>query len=152
AEPPRGFQLTCHQCLRIGQRGSQWSLHEVPHRVLDGLHVEFVGEDPVRAGGDLLDQVAHSGGSEPGGGCGHHAVVGHHGGRRGGVGGALEAVDADGGAVGGVAVHRGGGAHHHVLPLELTGGQFGQVVQRAGADHHGRALVLLQEIAHPFHV
>src|SRR5699024_4427902 len=138
--------------LWVGQRGTQRPLHQVPHRVLDGFHPELLGNDPVRAGGDLLDQVPHAGGGEPGGRRSHHAVIGHHGGRRGAVPGDLEAVDTDGGAVGGVSVHRGGGAHHHVLALEFTGGELGQIVQGAGADHHGGPLVLLEVVAHPLHI
>ena len=119
---------------RVGERVAQRTLHELPRERMDGLRADEVGDDPVRAGRNLRDEVGV-------------AARGHLL-RRGGGNGAvddtaerglavhrlLHAVLGDGGAVGGVAVHRGGRTHDHVAQTQLAARALRKVVDHARTD------------------
>ena len=137
----------------VGEGAAQRALDHVPHVLVDRFDPQGVGEDPIRSGGDLLDEVAVSGGGQALGRVAYDVVVRDEAGGAGARAGDLEAVAGDGRAEGGEAVDRGGRAHVHVRATELAGGQLGDVVERARPDRaHDRVLERLNVVAQDFDV
>ena len=126
-----GLGVARADALGIGEGAAERALDERPHVVVDRFDAELVGEYPVGARGDLLDEIAVAGGDEALGSRGDDAQIGDESGRRRAGTGDLEAVFRDRRAEGGVTVDRGRGADVHILAAELARGELRDVVERA---------------------
>ena len=137
----------------IIEGGAQRPLDEGPHVRVDGFDAELIGNDPVGARGDLLDEVAVSGEEQATGSSGDHLSVGDEADGSRAITRDLEAVLGDGCTKGGVSIDGGRGAHVHVGTSELTRGELRDVVQGArGNRAHDRVLERSDVLAQDFDV
>ena len=118
----------------IGQRLRKVVLDERKGKPVDRIRPHGVGQHPVGSGGDLGDQVGISRRGELRGGCGRNRRVEQHAERRRAVERLFVSVPGDRGAVGGVAVHRGGGPDDQVAAAVVVGRELGQVVDDTRPD------------------
>ena len=140
------LRLSIRKALRVTDRASQRTLDEIPHLLVNRLDTQLVSDDPVGSGRDLLDEVTQSGGGAALGRTSHHRQIGNE-----GLGGAtthgvFKTVLGDGGAEGGISIHRCGRADVHVAPPQLVTGSLGEVIEGARTDGTGNHPVEVTDV------
>lgn len=140
-ETTGGFEVARADAGGIGERVAERELDELPGGGVDGFDAEGVGEDPVCAGGDFGEKVGVAGSVHLRGGAADDFQISQDRDGGGAVEGLFDAVERDGSAEGGVAVHGGGGGDAHVRATQAVGGEFDEVVDDPGADGDGDGVV-----------
>ena len=124
--------------------GPEPPLDRVPGPGVDRFLPRRVGQDPVRPGDVLGQQVCVARRVHPPGGAGDHVEVGQHGPGRGAVERLLGPLRRDRRPVGRVPVHRRRGRDDHVWPAQAVGGELGQVIDRPRPHGHRDGLDLCE--------
>ncbi len=137
---PDGRRVPAANAGRVGHHLAQPPLHHRPRRRMNRLAPHEVSQNPVRAGGNLGDEVRVSPGIHLVRRGANHLHVRHHRGGRRALEGLLGALVSNRGSESGVAVHRSRRGDAHIGATRPVGGQLGQVVNRARThrDRNGR--------------
>ncbi len=135
--------------LSLAIDSTQRDLHHIPHVTTDGMHAQQVGQNPIHPRRELGHAVGKTGGNHLFRRFFEHIGIAHdH--YRGSAGHRLfESFKVDGGAVGGVSVHRRGGAHHHIRAVKLSACPLGHVIEGPRGEDHGDRIIQGKRHAHP---
>ena len=135
-----GFGFERRDAFGVCERLLQSVLYDMPCHLVDGLHTDEVGDDPLGTGRDLGDQVGIARGGELRRRSRGDVRVEHHPQRRRAIESLLVAVLGDRGSVGRIAVHRRRGSHDHIAAPVVVRAEFGQVVDNARSHCDGNGV------------